>query len=122
MPIACASASTALFGSANARYLKRLQPKVAAINALESKYRDLSDEQLREQTLLFRRRLDAGESLDDLLVEMVELPDHPWFIACQFHPEFTSSPREGHPLFTGFVKAAIEESIHRQGAPARASG
>ena len=42
----------------------------------------------------------------DGLVEMVELPDHPWFVACQFHPEFTSSPRYGHPLFTGFVRAA----------------
>ena len=38
---------------------------------------------------------------------MIELPDHPWFIGCQFHPEFTSTPRDGHPLFTGFVTAAI---------------
>jgi CTP synthase len=43
---------------------------------------------------------------DDRLVEMIELPDHPWFLACQFHPEFTSTPRDGHPLFTGFVCAA----------------
>ena len=42
----------------------------------------------------------------DGLVEMVELPDHPWFVASQFHPEFTSNPRDGHPLFTGFVSAA----------------
>ena len=42
----------------------------------------------------------------DGLVEMVELPDHPFFVACQFHPEFHSTPRDGHPLFTGFVKAA----------------
>jgi CTP synthase len=34
---------------------------------------------------------------------MVELPEHPWFVACQFHPEFTSNPRDGHPLFTGFI-------------------
>jgi len=40
------------------------------------------------------------------LVEMVELPDHPWYIGCQFHPEFTSTPRDGHPLFTGFIQAA----------------
>ena len=40
-------------------------------------------------------------------VEMVEIPDHPWFVACQFHPEFTSTPRDGHPLFTAFVKAAL---------------
>jgi CTP synthase len=48
----------------------------------------------------------SGRSLDDRLVEIVELPDHPWFLACQFHPEFTSNPRDGHPLFTGFVRTA----------------
>ena len=63
----------------------------------------------------------AGESVDGL-VEIIEIKGHPWFLACQFHPEFTSSPRDGHPLFTGFIRAAIEESIHRQGAPARAGG
>ena len=50
----------------------------------------------------------AGKSMDDLLVEIVELRDHPWFVACQFHPEFTSTPRDGHPLFIGFVRAARE--------------
>jgi CTP synthase len=50
----------------------------------------------------------AGRSGDDQLVEIIEYPDHPWFVACQFHPEFTSTPRDGHPLFTGFVKAAGE--------------
>ncbi len=48
----------------------------------------------------------AGLSEDNSLVEVVELPNHPWFVACQFHPEFTSTPRDGHPLFTGFVAAA----------------
>jgi CTP synthase len=47
----------------------------------------------------------SGTSDDDL-VEVVELPGHPWFLACQFHPEFTSNPRDGHPLFTSFVSAA----------------
>ncbi len=42
----------------------------------------------------------------DGLVEIIELPAHPWFLATQFHPEFTSTPRDGHPLFTGFVRAA----------------
>jgi CTP synthase len=42
----------------------------------------------------------------DGLCEMVELPEHPWFVACQFHPEFTSNPRDGHPLFSGFIEAA----------------
>jgi len=60
---------TVLFGSANARYLKRMQPRVDAINALESKYQALSDEQLRAQTDEFRDRLAAGETIDDLLVE-----------------------------------------------------
>ena len=50
----------------------------------------------------------SAKSMDDLLVEMVELPDHPWFIACQAHPEFLSTPRHGHPLFIGFVRAARE--------------
>jgi len=50
----------------------------------------------------------AGTSMDDSLVEMIELPAHPWFLACQFHPEFTSTPRDGHPLFIGFIHAARE--------------
>ena len=47
----------------------------------------------------------SGYSVDGL-VEMIELPSHPWFVASQFHPEFTSSPRDGHPVFTGFIRAA----------------
>ncbi|MGD9720312.1 MAG: SEC-C metal-binding domain-containing protein [Pirellulales bacterium] len=62
-------AITSLFGSSNARYIKKLQPKVDAINALEAKFRALSDDELRSQTELFRKRLAAGETLDDLLVE-----------------------------------------------------
>ncbi|WJG08610.1 CTP synthase [Aliiglaciecola sp. LCG003] len=50
----------------------------------------------------------SGLSTDKRLVEVIELPDHPWFIASQFHPEFNSTPRDGHPLFTGFVQAAGE--------------
>ena len=48
----------------------------------------------------------VGTSMDDSLIEVIELKEHPWFIACQFHPEFTSTPRDGHPLFHGFVSAA----------------
>lgn len=51
----------------------------------------------------------SAKSMDDLLVEMVELPNHPWFIACQAHPEFLSTPRGGHPLFVGFIRAAREQ-------------
>ncbi len=49
----------------------------------------------------------SGVSVDNELVEMIELADHPWFVACQFHPEFTSQPREGHPLFNSFITAAL---------------
>ena len=50
----------------------------------------------------------AGLSMDETLVEIIEIADHPWFVACQFHPEFTSTPRDGHPLFTGFIEAALK--------------
>ncbi len=50
----------------------------------------------------------SGKSMDGRLVEFVELADHPWFLACQFHPEFTSTPRKGHPLFSSFVDAAAK--------------
>ena len=56
----------------------------------------------------------SGFSQDGNLVEMAELHDHPWFLSCQFHPEFTSRPREGHPLFTGFIKAAIVQHEKQQ--------
>jgi CTP synthase len=54
----------------------------------------------------------VGRSVDDNLVEMIELPDQPWFIGCQFHPEFNSKPRGGHPLFNDFVRAAL---AHKRG-------
>jgi CTP synthase len=63
-------------------------------------------ERLKEAGLRF-----SGLSVDDL-VEMVEIPDHPWFLASQFHPEFTSNPRDGHPLFKGFISAVRK---HREG-------
>lgn len=55
----------------------------------------------------------SGKSIDGNLVEMVELKDHPWFLACQFHPEFTSRPRQGHPLFSGFVSAGRQFHEHK---------
>jgi CTP synthase len=64
---------------------------------------------------LYRQQLEdaglviSGRSIDDTLVEVIELKEHPWFVACQFHPEFTSTPRDGHPLFTGFVAAAVAQ-------------
>ena len=52
------------------------------------------------------------------LPEMAELADHPWFFGCQYHPEFTSTPRDGHPLFTSFIKAALEQHKLRVPEPA----
>jgi CTP synthase len=60
----------------------------------------------------------SGRSAQDGLCEMTELPGHPWFVGCQFHPEFTSTPRDGHPLFKAFVQAALAEA---RPAPAEAS-
>ncbi|MDH5547705.1 MAG: CTP synthase [Gammaproteobacteria bacterium] len=53
----------------------------------------------------------SGFSMDGRLVEVVEIPSHPWFVACQFHPEFTSTPRDGHRLFTAFVAAGLEHHL-----------
>jgi CTP synthase len=60
----------------------------------------------------------AAKSMDDLLVEMIELPQaqHPWFLACQAHPEFLSTPRHGHPLFIGFIRAAREYKVNEGSA------
>lgn len=64
----------------------------------------------------------VGKSADGTLVEVVEVPDHPWFVGCQFHPEFTSTPREGHPLFSGFIKAAIAYKADQFGEGTTAVG
>jgi CTP synthase len=55
----------------------------------------------------------VGKSEDGMLVEVIEVPDHPWFVGCQFHPEFTSTPRDGHPLFIGFIKAAVAKRANQ---------
>jgi len=57
----------------------------------------------------------AAMSPREGLCEMIELPDHPWFVACQFHPEFTSTPRNGHVLFNAFIRAAHEFRLQRSG-------
>jgi CTP synthase len=59
----------------------------------------------------------AARTKAESLVELIELPDHPWFIGCQFHPEFTSTPRAGHPLFKSFIEAAIKHQAE-QATPA----
>jgi CTP synthase len=66
----------------------------------------------------------SGVSPDGHLVEMIELADHPWFVASQFHPEFRSRPNRPHPLFRDFAGAAFERMLARQGRlpePATAS-
>jgi CTP synthase len=65
--------------------------------------------QFQERGMLF-----SGVSPDGGLVEIVELVEHPWFVAVQFHPEFKSKPTQAHPLFAGFVQAAIERHSRRQ--------
>jgi CTP synthase len=62
----------------------------------------------------------SGTSAKEGLCEMIELPDHPWFVGCQFHPEFTSTPRDGHPLFKAFVQAALLNT--RSDAAAESAG
>lgn len=57
----------------------------------------------------------SAATTSENLCEMVELSDHPWFVACQFHPEFTSTPRAGHPLFTSFIRAALEHKRATKG-------
>jgi len=56
----------------------------------------------------------SGLSPDGRLVEMIEIPQHPYFVACQFHPEFKSRPSSPHPLFSRFIKAAVENKARRQ--------
>ena len=58
----------------------------------------------------------SGSTPDGTYVEMIELPDHPYFIGCQFHPEFKSKPLEPHPLFKNFVGAAYEHGQQRRAA------
>jgi CTP synthase len=69
--------------------------------------------EFREQ--LVRNGLSvSGTSPSGDLVEIVELPDHPWFLGCQFHPEFKSRPMDPHPLFSSFINAALEYSQRRK--------
>jgi CTP synthase len=54
----------------------------------------------------------SGISKKGSLMEIIELKNHPWYLACQFHPEFTSSPIEGHPLFNGFISASLKRKVN----------
>jgi CTP synthase len=62
----------------------------------------------------------TGETPDGTYVEICELPEHPWYLGCQFHPEFKSKPLEPHPLFRAFIGAAIDRKRLREPEPAAA--
>ena len=62
-----------------------------------------------EEQLIKKGLVVSGKSPDDKLVEIIELEDHPWFLGCQFHPEFKSKPMNPHPLFSAFIRAALVE-------------
>jgi CTP synthase len=66
--------------------------------------------------------LFSGTSPDGKLVEVIELPNHPWFVAVQCHPEFKSKPTQAHPLFRGFVKASLERRTKKNAENARLRG
>jgi CTP synthase len=74
-------------------------------------FNDRYRQQLEQKGLRF-----SGIAAQDHLAEIIEIPDHPWFIGVQFHPEFTSTPRDGHPLFSGFIRAAREYAERRRAA------
>ena len=63
-----------------------------------------------EETLSSVGMIFSGKSPDGILPEIVEIPDHPWFIGVQFHPELKSRPFQPHPLFTDFIRATVEQS------------
>ncbi len=77
------------------------QPEITERHRHRYEFNNNYKAQLEQAGLKF-----SGMSRDNSLAEMIEIPGHPWFVACQFHPEFTSTPRHGHPLFEGFISAA----------------
>ena len=72
-----------------------------------------------EETLTRAGFRITGKTPDGVYVEIVEVPDHPWFLGCQFHPEFKSKPLAPHPLFAAFIRASLENRRHRLGATAQ---
>jgi CTP synthase len=67
-----------------------------------------------EKCLLDAGLLITGRTPDENYVEIIEAPEHPWFLGCQFHPEFKSKPLEPHPLFAAFIGAALENKAQRK--------
>jgi CTP synthase len=97
-------------------YPAKLQPGTKVAEAYDSELIYERHRHRFEVSNHYREELEAaglllvGQSPDGRLVEIVELRDHPWFVASQFHPEFKSRPEKPHPLFAGFISAAITES------------
>ncbi len=69
-----------------------------------------------EETLTRAGFRITGRTPDGVYVEIIEAPNHPWFLGCQFHPEFKSKPLAPHPLFAAFIRASLENRHHRLGA------
>src|SRR6185312_5997139 len=85
--------------------------KVYGTTRISERHRHRYEVNMRYRTVLEQAGLRfAGLSPDGLLPETVEYPDHPWFIGVQYHPELKSRPFEPHPLFAGFIAAAVEQS------------
>ena len=83
--------------------------KIYGEDLIYERHRHRWDFNNRYRTLLTEKGLEiAGLSPDERLVEIVELPDHPWFVGVQFHPEFKSRPNKPHKLFADFIRASIE--------------
>ena len=81
-------------------------PKISERHRHRYEFNPRYEDELGGHGLVF-----SGKSPDGKFIEIVELPDHPWFLGCQFHPEFKSKPLDPHPLFVSFVKAAYEHRL-----------
>jgi CTP synthase len=98
-----------------------IQEKTKSFEAYKSAHISERHRHRYEVNNKFRRKLTdnglvlSGLSPDKELVEMIELKDHPWFVACQFHPELKSRATNAHPLFREFVRASLEYAIEKNG-------
>ncbi len=102
-PVESGTLANQIYGpKVNERHRHRYEVNNAYVGALEAKGYKVS-----------------ARTPSENLPEMMELPDHPWFVGCQFHPEFTSTPRKGHPLFSSYITAAVR---HAEGLDLMASG
>ena len=92
--------------STNCLLISSLVHKIYALDKVRERHRHRYEFNNRYLESLEAAGMVFSGFSDDGLVEVIELPEHPWFLACQFHPEFTSNPRDGHALFASFISAA----------------